>query len=466
MSRGLIVAAPASGSGKSTLTLGLLRQLRNSGMAVAGAKVGPDYIDPGFHAAASGRPCLNLESWAMRPALLRSLLHEATREAELVVVEGVMGLFDGAADGTGSIRGSTAEIARLTGWPVVLVIDARGMAASAAALLRGFITHDPALELAGVVFNRVGGGGHGAMLRQACAGLGPLLLGALPRTAGLGLPERHLGLVQASEHGDLEAFLERSASLVAQHLDVAGLVALAKPLALDPGSGKGELSAPIPPPLPPLGQRIAVARDEAFGFLYPFVAEGWRRAGAEVSFFSPLDDEPPDAAADAVYLPGGYPELHPGRLAGNVRFLDGLRAAAARGAVLYGECGGYMVMGRTLVDGEGRGHAMAGLLPVETSFAEPRLTLGYRRASLVAAGPLGAAGQAFRGHEFHFARRLGEAGLPLFACRDASGQTRGRAGTLQGRVMGSFVHLVDREETADVVSSAGSGDVPAQALVK
>ena len=462
MTRGLIVAAPASGSGKSTLALGLLRHLRNGGLAVAGAKVGPDYIDPGFHAAASGRPCLNLDSWAMRPALLRALLGEAGEGAELVVVEGVMGLFDGAADGQGNGAGSTAEIARLTGWPVVLVVDARGMAASAAALLRGFRDHDPALDLAGVVFNRIGGAGHAAMLREACAGLGPALLGALPRTDGLGLPERHLGLVQAAEHGDLEAFLERAAGLVAQHIDMAALVALARPLTLDPPS-PSQVPPALPPALPPLGQRIAVARDAAFGFLYPFVVEGWRRAGAEVGFFSPLADQAPEAAADAVYLPGGYPELHPGRLAGNAVFLEGLRAAAGRGAVVYGECGGYMVLGRTLVDGAGRGHAMAGLLPVETSFAAPRLSLGYRRASLAVDGPLGTAGQVFRGHEFHFARLTGAEGPALFSCRDASGQARGPAGTRQGRVMGSFVHLVDREAASAAI---GAGDIPSRAFVE
>jgi cobyrinic acid a,c-diamide synthase len=203
----------------------------------------------------------------------------------------------------------------------------------------------------------------------------------------------------------------------------------------------------LPPaqPLPPLGQRIAVARDVAFAFTYPAMLEGWRSAGAELTLFSPLADEPPAADVDAVFLPGGYPELHAGRLAGNQRFLAGLAAAARGGAVIYGECGGYMVLGRGLVDASGARHAMAGLLPLETSFAERRRQLGYRQARLAAAGPLGKAGAAFRGHEYHYATITEEgAGMPLFAAADADGSDLGTTGRVSERVMGSFLHLVDR----------------------
>jgi cobyrinic acid a,c-diamide synthase len=275
--------------------------------------------------------------------------------------------------------------------------------------------------------------------------LGLPVLGALPQAPELALPDRHLGLVQAAEHPELDAFLARAAELADRHLDIEAVIACAQPCRLTP-----EIFAPVLPPpiLPPLGQRIAVARDLAFAFAYPFVLDGWRAAGAEIATFSPLDDEGPDEAADAVYLPGGYPELHGGRLAANGRFLEGLRAAAARGAVVYGECGGYMTLGRGLVDAQGRRHAMAGLLPVETSFAEPRLHLGYREAELVAEGPLGPAGARFRGHQFHFASLVagengGEGGTPLFRCRDARGAETGTMGGRAGPVMGSFLHLVD-----------------------
>lgn len=438
--RGLIVAAPASGGGKTVFTLGLLRHLARAGVAVASAKTGPDYIDPAFHAAASGKPCLNLDTWAMRPETITGLLRGLGRKAPLVLAEGVMGLFDGAANGNNTgPDGSTASLAVATGWPVVLVVDVRGQAASAAAVVRGFATHQPGLKIAGVVFNRVGGARHEAVLRDACARHVPEVpvLGCLPADLRLGLPSRHLGLVQACEHPGLEDFLDAAAAVVAAHVDVDTLVALAAPGAFT--NGPPALTLPL------LGACIAVARDAAFAFAYAATLDGWQAQGAEVLPFSPLADEAPDLDADAVYLPGGYPELHAGTLAGNTRFLDGVRGAAARGAALFGECGGYMVLGRGLVDAEGHRHAMADLLPLETSFAKRALHLGYRQATLSAAGPLGAAGEVFRGHEFHYASILAEGpGLPLFLASDAAGRDLGPVGLRRDRVAGSFVHLIDR----------------------
>jgi cobyrinic acid a,c-diamide synthase len=246
--------------------------------------------------------------------------------------------------------------------------------------------------------------------------------------------------VQAGEHVDLEDLLDRAAGWIGDGVDVAGLLALARPAGIPDGCDAAALTA-----LPPLGQRIAVARDTAFAFAYPHLLAGWRAAGAEVLPFSPLADEAPAAGADAVFLPGGYPELHAGQLADASRFRDGLRRLAADGALVYGECGGYMVLGRGLEDAEGVRHPMLDLLPLETSFEAPRMTLGYRDASLSADGPLGRAGAGFRGHEFHFARLLGdECESPLFACRDARGRDLGAAGGRRANVMGSFIHLVDR----------------------
>lgn len=437
MTLGLVIAAPASGHGKTVFTLALLRALARGGVAVSSAKAGPDYIDPRFHAAASGRPCLNLDCWAMRPATIAAAVRELGRDAALAICEGVMGLFDGA-DGE---RASTADLAELLGWPVVLVVDARAQGASAAALVRGFATHRASLGLAGVVFNRVSGERHAETLRTAVVAAVPdvPVLGCIPRDPMLALPERHLGLVQATEHEDLGRILDRVADVIGAHVDIARLRGLAR-------SARG--LAPDERPssaVPPLGQRIAVAEDRAFQFAYPLVLEGWRRAGAEIKMFSPLADQAPDPEADAVYLPGGYPELHAGTLAAAARFLDGLRRAAARGAFLFGECGGYMVLGRGLVDAEGHRHGMADLLGLETSFADRRLHLGYREATLARDTPLGRKGSQFRGHEFHYARVVAEGpGDALFACRDARQRDLGQVGLVAGRVMGSFLHLIDR----------------------
>jgi cobyrinic acid a,c-diamide synthase len=436
---GLIVAAPASGSGKTVVTLGLLRALAGRGIAVAGAKAGPDYIDPAFHAAATSRPAVNLDPWAMRDGTIAGLI--AGTPGELTVVEGVMGLFDGAHLPDRPDAGSTADLAALTGWPVILVVDAAKQAASAGALVAGFAGHRPDVNVAGVVFNRVASDSHAAVLDDAVARAAPNVrrLGCVRRDAALVLPERHLGLVQAGEHAALEAFIAGAASAVAAALDLDALAGLAAPCTL-------RTTANLPPaPLPPLGQRIALACDAAFAFAYPATLDGWRAAGAEIAPFSPLADEAPDPAADAVYLPGGYPELHAGRLAAAGRFLDGLRGAAERGAAVFGECGGYMVLGRTLIDADGVRHGMAGLLPVETSFAHRRLHLGYRSVALAADGPLGPAGTVYRGHEFHYAGIEAEdAGAPLFAMRNARDEELGNAGTRRGSVSGSFIHLIDR----------------------
>lgn len=432
---GLILAAPASGSGKTLLTAALLRCLRRRGLRAAAAKAGPDYIDPTFHAAASGRECPNLDVWAMRPATLAGLVGELEADSDIVLCEGVMGLFDGT--GPDGESGSTAALARLTGWPVVLVVDARRQGASAAALVGGFARHDPEVPLAGVIFNRVAGERHRDLLTSAVTRYLPDVpcLGAVPRDPDMRLPERHLGLVPAGEAGAAAA-IGRAAAAVAAHCDIEGIVAAARPARLAGGR--------LPAPLPPLGSRIAVARDDAFAFVYPAVLAGWRREGAEMSFFSPLADEAPDPAADAVFLPGGYPELHAGRLAAAETFLGGLRRAAATGCAVYGECGGYMALGESLTDAAGQPHRMAGLLPVSTSFAARRLHLGYREAALVADGPLGGAGARFRGHEFHYATIDAEAGEPLFAAADASGRDLGAAGLRRAGVFGSFIHLIDR----------------------
>lgn len=433
MTTGLVIAAPASGSGKTIVTLGLLRAFSNSGLSVGSLKVGPDYIDTDFHRLASGQACRNYDLWAMRDMTLEDQLGALLPASDLIIAEGVMGLFDGALDGSGS----TADAAAKLGWPVVLVVDVKGQSASAAAVIEGFTNHRADIAVAGVIFNRVGGPRHRDILARAMVPLDIPVLGHVPWSAALDLPSRHLGLIQAREHGDLDAWLNEAAHLVSENISLDALRALAAPVAAPAANTNA-------PALPPLGQRISVARDDAFAFSYPHIFDGWRLAGAEVSFFSPLADEAPDNQADAIYLPGGYPELHAGRLAGNGKFLDGLRAAAESQVVIYGECGGYMVLGETLTDADGAAHPMAGLLPVTTSFAERKLHLGYRRAELLGDGPLGSRGRVFKGHEFHYATYDETGGTALFSAKDALGENVQSAGQRQGSVFGSFVHLIDR----------------------
>lgn len=426
---GLIIAAPGSGSGKTTVTLGLLRALSRAGVAVRGAKSGPDYIDPRFHQAACGAPCYNLDAWAMHPARIRSL----AAGKGLLVIEGAMGLFDGAPpDG----KGATADLARILGLPVILVVDAARMSQSVAPLVQGFAAHDPAVRVAGVILNRVGSDRHTRMLKAALAPTGLPVLGAIPRDTALALPARHLGLVQAEEHSDLEGFLDHAAERVTRHIDLGALQSLAGPFEAACAFNNHKTRNTFK-------RRIAIARDAAFAFTYAQDLANWRHAGAELSFFSPLANEPVPKA-DIIYLPGGYPELHAARLSAATNFMQSLRNAS-QNSDIYGECGGYMVLGETLVDAEGSAHRMAGLLPLVTTFAERRLHLGYRRLRGMhgsEARRLGTAGH-FNGHEFHYATTLKAEGEPLWQAEDAEGNALPPMGLVNGRTYGSFAHVID-----------------------
>lgn len=459
---GLLIGAARSSSGKTTLTLGLMRALTRRGMRVAPVKCGPDYIDPAFHAAATGRAGVNLDSWAMDADVIARLAARASESADIILAEGAMGLFDGAPGGAAGI-GASADIAALLGWPVILVHDVSGQGQTAAALVRGLATHDARVKVTGVVLNRVASERHRRLAGEAIEALGLPILGALPRDDKIALPERHLGLVQADETAELEARLDALADFIEAHVDVEGIVAASglsfptghRPdresrsktttltdISLDSRSSASRPSgmtggAPMPPP----AQRIAVARDDAFSFFYPHLAQGWRDAGAELFFFSPLADEAPPDDCDLCWLPGGYPELHAGRLSAAQGFIAGLRRFAERRRV-HGECGGYMVLGRSLTDAAGEAHPMAGLLELETSFAARKLHLGYRHARLALDHPLGEAGARLRGHEFHYATVLREAGAPFALAQDAYSDEERPAGLARGGVSGSFFHLI------------------------
>jgi cobyrinic acid a,c-diamide synthase len=426
LAKAIVIAAPASGSGKTVVTLGILRAFRNRGLRVASAKVGPDYIDPRFHEAATGRPCFNLDPWAMKRETMARYLSHLANDADLVIVEGVMGLFDGPETG----KGSTADLADEFDLPVVLVVDCSAMAQSIAALVHGFATTAQPSRLAGLILNRVASERHDRILRAALSSE-PAVLGSVHRNPALALPSRHLGLVQASENADLESFLAGAARVADTSIDLDALLHVARPLLDVAGSG-----APVAPP----GRKIAIATDQAFAFSYPHMLFDWQQSGAALAAFSPLADQAPPADADAVFLPGGYPELHAGKLAAANNFLRGLRKAATQGALIYGECGGFMVLGDYLIDAAGTRHAMAGLLPVGTSFANRKLHLGYRALDNDGSLPFGG---HFKGHEFHYSTIDWQgAGEPLFECRDAAGAALPPAGLRRGNVMGSYAHII------------------------
>ncbi|MCI4665388.1 MAG: cobyrinate a,c-diamide synthase [Neomegalonema sp.] len=444
----IVVASAASSAGKTTVALGLIRALRDAGFRVAAAKCGPDYIDPGFLTAAAGGDAgagsggaINLDAFAMSEEDLRAraTLYAERRQAEILVVEGAMGLFDGALDANGQPAvgvGATAQLAAALQAPTLLVVGVAARAQSAiidpigaAAALAAWRADAP--PLCGVVLNGARSAKHAALAQTAIEAVGFECFGALPHAPSLELPARHLGLGLATERPDLEAFLTAAGQAIASHIDIERIVEAAAPLARAWGA---------PAHLAPLGQRIAVAADQAFAFAYPHMLEDWRSQGAELRLFSPLADEAPDPAADAIFLPGGYPELHGAALSKAARFGDGVRAAAARNVPIYGECGGYMTLGEAMIDGEGRRWPMLGLLPLTTRMTPRRTALGYRRLDPLPGGPFKG---PLRGHEFHYAKIEAEgAGARLFRAADATGADLGEIGLRKGATFGSFAHLI------------------------
>jgi cobyrinic acid a,c-diamide synthase len=390
----VVIAAPSSGSGKTTVATGLLGALAARGTPVAPFKVGPDYVDPGYHALAAGRPGRNLDPVLVDPATLPGLVVHGARGAELAVVEGVMGLFDGriAADPDGD--GSTAHVARLLEAPVVLVVDARGQSRSVAALLAGFRGFDPRLHLGGVILNRVGSDRHAAVLRAACAEVGLPVLGVLPRHAELAVPSRHLGLVTAAEHGRAaREAVDAMAALVAAHVDLDAVTALARAAPASP--------APSWDPREAIGDTVpgepvvAVAGGAAFTFGYPEHAELLAAGGARVVTVDPAHDEALPPGTAGLVLPGGFPEEHAAALSANARLREAVRAFAAEGGPVHAECGGLLYLARSL-----DGTPMCGVLDADAAMG-PRLALGYRTATACADSPLAAAGETVTGHEFH-----------------------------------------------------------------
>ncbi len=432
MIRGFAVAAPHSGAGKTTVALGLMAALRARGLIVQPFKVGPDYIDPAHHHRITGRPSHNLDTWMLSPDVNREIFTRAAAGADVAVVEGVMGLFDGV-DGHRP-HGSTAHLAALLGLPVVLVVDARSMARSAAAVVHGFATFDPAVTVAGVIWNRVGSPNHRRILDEALESAGlPPSLGGLPRRPDLALRERHLGLVTPDEDGLDPGLADRLAGWVADHVDLDALLARAAIVRLPPPDDARPRAA--------ASRRVAVARDTAFCFYYEENLRVLAAADADLVYFRPVDGDGVPPGVDGLYLGGGYPELHAARLSANRAFLDGVRSLHERGAPILAECGGFMALCRGLADPDGRFHEMAGIFPTAARMNASRFRLGYREVEV--AGVDGLDGLRARGHEFHYSHvdpvpdRIARA----FRVRSARGDDLPDEGYRVGRTLAGYVHL-------------------------
>jgi cobyrinic acid a,c-diamide synthase len=403
-------------------------------LAVQPFKCGPDYIDPAFHSVAAARPSFNIDSWAMRRETADAIISDGVVGADIVVCEGLMGLFDGVARPGHWGNGASSDIAAETGWPVILVLDVSGQSQTAAAVARGFRGFREGVTIAGVILNRTGSERHVRFARSALEDAGMPVIGALPRDTAVVLPERHLGLVQAEETAEIENRLDALAAFIEANVDIDRLLSFA--------SADKSLSG-VRHVLRPPGQRIALARDAAFSFVYPHVIASWRRAGAEIIPFSPLADEEPDTAADVVWLPGGYPELHAETLANARRFKSAV-TRFAQSRPVHGECGGYMALGAGLVDADGARHEMLGLLGLETSFASRKMNLGYRQAELLEHCPLGQPGDYLSGHEFHYAKVVASPDLPLFKVKNSDGEFMTDGGSRRGFATGSFFHFIDK----------------------
>lgn len=426
----LLIAGTHSGVGKTTVTVGVLAALRRRGLRVAPFKVGPDYLDPGYHQAAAGRASAPLDAWMLGESGVRESFARGAAGLDVAVIEGMMGLHDGADPETDA--GSTAQIAKLLQCPVLLVLDGSALARSAGAVALGYRSFDPDVRLAGVILNRVSGEGHAAYLRPAIErGANLPVLGWLPPEPEATIPERHLGLVSAGEAKNLETRVARLADLIEAHLDLDQLLELAR--------SAPPLSLPVPARVKaePPRARIAVARDEAFCFYYPDNLALLEAAGAEIVPFSPLRDTVLPPGAQGLYLGGGYPELHAARLSENSAIRAAIADAARSGLPLYAECGGFMYLCESLTDLAGCSHTMAGLLPGRCVMEARLQAIGYREAALRRDGVLGPAGTLLRGHEFHHSRYAGPLG-PEQAAFDAGGRAIGYA---SGSVLASYVHL-------------------------
>ncbi|MFH0998607.1 MAG: cobyrinate a,c-diamide synthase [Pseudomonadota bacterium] len=435
MIKGIVVAGTQSGSGKTTLTLAILAALKRRGLRVISFKVGPDFIDPGHHTRITGSACRNLDGWMLSKSRNQHIFSRHTESADIAVVEGVMGLFDGY-DGK-SEAGSTAQMAKWLDLPVLLAVNAKSMARSAAAVVSGFEKFDPDLRFGGVIFNQLGSSRHLNYLKDALSGHVQMpCLGGMLKNAGIAIPERHLGLVTLQDHPLSPSAINRLADFIESSVDMDALLACFSDIPADPEKA--------PSPIPPQSTRvkIGVAMDPAFCFYYPDNLDALTAAGADLVYFSPIADTRLPEGLGGIYFGGGYPELYAQRLAENSQLRSQVLASSLKGMPIYAECGGLMYLCRELTDLDGRNHPMTGCFSFSTRMLQRLKTLGYREITLKNDTILGPAGQTVRGHEFHYSEIIPPAEVPgMYAVTSRFGEPEVEEGFQVNKTLGSYIHL-------------------------
>ena len=428
--KGFIISAPSSGSGKTTLTLGLIRAFSEK-RKVQPFKNGPDYIDTQFQSLSANTDSYNLDTWAMSPNQIFKIINSAG-DHSLCIVEGSMGLFDGVLKGKYSFTGSTADLSRLTGWPIILVVDCAKQAQSSAALVYGFKTYRPDIQIAGVILNNVSSARHQNLLVSEITKTKVPILGIMPKSPDIEIPERHLGLVQADELNDIQEKLDKLSNFIKTNCDLDKIEMIATPIA--DIRKTNEISRPP-------AQKIGIAKDHAFTFTYSHLLNSWKNQGAEITTFSPLNDEPPPTHVDFIWLPGGYPELHLKIISSAEKFKKGIYNFSKRKPV-HGECGGYMVMGSNIIGSDKKNYRMAGIFNLSTSFEKRKLNLGYRVATIQDPFFGFKKRDILLGHEFHYTSILEKKDPSIVSVEDAYGNDLGLLGSRRDCATGTFFHLI------------------------
>ena len=428
---GIIISAPSSGSGKTIITLGLLRALRDKGIKIQPFKNGPDYIDPGFHEIACNRKSYNLDTWAMNDKKMNHIV-SSSYDTSLIITEGSMGLYDGVAQKGSSGFGSTAELSKKFGWPVILVLNVSGQAQSAAASALGFIKYNKSINVAGVILNFVASERHEFLIKKGMEQSGINVLGVISRQKELLLPERHLGLVQAQEIDSLERKIQTYAKLIKNNINLDEIIDIAK---------SNFFTIKNDDIIPPPAQRISLASDKAFSFIYPHILDNWKKSGVEIKPFSPLNNEVPDKDADLIWLPGGYPELYAKELS-EANLTRNALHKLSKDVKIHGECGGYMSLGEALVDKNGNIFKMFGLLGLVSSYEKRKLHLGYRIAKIKNNSHNYTKFKVIRGHEFHYSSIISQPDQELYEVFDANNKIVSETGSLRENVSGTFFHAI------------------------